>query len=303
MGRKKEPEPHANHERWLVSFADFMTLLFALFVVLFANSQSDTEKLRQISDAFRNAMANVGIVQGGGAALHPGTLIPGTAPTIVVKVEADPGWDGGTNTKPAAQTEPFDIDETGGGEDPNAWTKPGPTSSNAKSGMGEQGSAEMEGVFKDLQGLLDEELKKGTISMDERKRGIVITLGEFGFFDSGSAVLKSQSLQTLDGLASKLNNLIRTKNIVIRIEGHTDNVPLSPGARFVDNQELSTARANSVVRRFRDAHRFPPRNLIASGFGEYYPIASNATREGQAKNRRVDIVLLSDSYARQEPDQ
>ncbi|MFP4381224.1 MAG: flagellar motor protein MotB [Candidatus Sumerlaeia bacterium] len=305
MARKKEPEKPENHERWLVSFADFMTLLFALFVVLFANSQSDTEKLRELSASFKNAMASVGIVQGGGPAFHQGSLI-GDSPKFVVKVESTEGWDGGKTAQPDAQTDRFDMSTDSSAGDPDAWdpaSPVNPATNDAKSGIGDPGSEEMQGVFDDLQGLLREEMNLGSIQLEEKKRGIVITLGEFGFFDSASSELKPSSLSTLDTLAGKLLKLVRNKNIIIRVEGHTDNVPLAGHHRYEDNQELSTARANSVVRRFRDVHRFPPRNLIASGYGEYYPIASNRTEIGRAKNRRVDIVLLSDSYAQQEPDQ
>jgi chemotaxis protein MotB len=93
--------------------------------------------------------------------------------------------------------------------------------------------------------------------------------------------------------------LLQTPNF-IRIEGHTDNVPINT-PRFPSNWELSVARATSVVQYLISRHNFPPERLSATGYGEYRPKASNATAEGRQKNRRVDFVILSSLYEKAEP--
>jgi chemotaxis protein MotB len=116
---------------------------------------------------------------------------------------------------------------------------------------------------------------------------LVISLQEFGFFDSGSATIKPESLAALDRIASIL--AIRTYNL--RIEGHTDNIPIHT-ARIVSNWELSTARATELVRLLIIRHRIAPERLSAAGYAQYHPVASNLTAQGRAQNRRVDIVIL-----------
>jgi chemotaxis protein MotB len=130
--------------------------------------------------------------------------------------------------------------------------------------------------------------------MDER--GLVISLGEGGFFDSGSDILKPEGRVLLDSIASAL---VQTDNH-IRVEGHTDNVPIR-NARFPSNWELSTARATTVVAYLIDRFLFAPERLSAGGYSEYRPVESNATAEGRSRNRRVDIVVLHPRYAQVEP--
>jgi chemotaxis protein MotB len=103
--------------------------------------------------------------------------------------------------------------------------------------------------------------------------------------------VKESGKQILDRIASALKNL---QDKDIRVEGYTDNVPLSPKLhdRFPTNWELSTARATNVVRYLVENAGLDPSRLIAAGFGEYHPIISNATEEGRAQNRRIDIVLV-----------
>jgi chemotaxis protein MotB len=116
---------------------------------------------------------------------------------------------------------------------------------------------------------------------------LVVSLREFGFFDSGSASIKAGALPALDRIASIL--AIRTCNL--RIEGHTDNIPIHT-AQMASNWELSTGRATELVRQLIVRYGFPPERLSAAGYAQYHPVASNVTAQGRAQNRRVDIVIL-----------
>ena len=120
--------------------------------------------------------------------------------------------------------------------------------------------------------------------------GLVISLREIGFFESASADMKSSSQPAFSRIAS----LLTQRNYRIRIEGHTDNVPIH-NARFDSNWELSTARATQLVRLLMLKYHFAPEKLSAAGYAAYHPVAPNGTAEGRAQNRRVDLVILEDS--------
>jgi chemotaxis protein MotB len=115
----------------------------------------------------------------------------------------------------------------------------------------------------------------------------VISLREAGFFSSGSATPKSETLPTLRQIAVSLG---RTP-YDLRIEGHTDNVPIHT-AEYDSNWELSSARATHIARIFIDMKAIPPDRISAAGYSEFHPAASNNTAEGRSENRRVDLVVL-----------
>jgi two-component system copper resistance phosphate regulon response regulator CusR len=139
----------------------------------------------------------------------------------------------------------------------------------------------------ELQEALHNEIALHEVALHRENDGLVISLREFGFFDSGSAAIKAGALPALDRIASIL--AIRTCRL--RIEGHTDNIPIHT-VQMASNWELSTARATELVRVLIVGHRFAPERLSAAGYAEYHPVASNFTAQGRAQNRRVDIVIL-----------
>jgi len=140
----------------------------------------------------------------------------------------------------------------------------------------------------ELEKALGPEIQQHFVEMRTTREGLVVSLREIGFFDSGSATLRPSSEDAIDRLVSVLRN----RPEMLRIEGHTDNVPIHT-ARFASNWELSTARATEVIRGFIDRYHLPPERLAAAGYGEHHPVASNDTAEGRARNRRVDIVILA----------
>ncbi len=117
--------------------------------------------------------------------------------------------------------------------------------------------------------------------------GLVISLREAGFFESGSATPKPEALPTLRRIADKLEPMPYD----VRIEGHTDNVPIHT-AEFDSNWELSTARATHIARLFLDMKAVPADRLSAAGYAEFHPVATNETAAGRAENRRVDLVVM-----------
>ncbi len=300
MARKPEPEKAANHERWLVSFADFMTLLFALFVVLFANSQSDEMvDVADLGKGIQDAFASWGVFPSGTGSAPIDMGGTGTDLTTFKEIlpakpdENGDGQDGkdgkdGKDDSPSALPDADDFP-------PHPSNLNGQEAEAAKSPITEEGLQEL---FHDLEAVLKDELLAKTIDIRLDKRGVVISLGEAGFFSSGSPFLKRRSLGVIDNIAGSLQSL-KDKSFPIRIEGHTDNVPLrrNPYSRFQNNRELSMFRASSVLDRFEKRYGFPPRNLVPVGYGESRPIATNKTDEGRARNRRVDIVILNEEYS------
>lgn len=257
--KKKNKGEHANHERWLVSYADFITLLFAFFVVLYSSSQVDKRRVGQLALAIQVAFQQMGIFQA-------------------------------SNSKPAlTDTEPMPFSNVQIVENAERNQALGRL---VNSPQGDLTNAPVREVMSNLQNqlttALGAQIKKHTITVTPTREGIVVSLKEAGFFDSGSATVRPDSIPTV----SHLIDVVRPFPVHIRIEGHTDNVPIHT-ARFDSNWELSTARATEIIKLFIAKYRIAPNRLSASGYGEYYPVASNDTPEGRAQNRRVDLVLLN----------
>lgn len=253
MARKKEHEKEPNHERWLVSYADFITLLFAVFVTLYAMSQTDKKKAEEVLQSMRESFGY-------------SSTSAGAKPTVIDT--------GSMSVIPSMHrlTQAPQRGKSRGGEKDFRATK-----------------AAIEAYL----------LKVGAqakVSVSVTQRGLVVSLKEAGFFDSGSATLKPDSYALLKDVVSSLSSYSNG----IRVEGHTDNMPIS-SASFPSNWELSTARATNVLQYLTKQTDFDPYRISAAGYGEYRPVADNSDAEGRGKNRRVDIVLLSEQSERSEP--
>jgi chemotaxis protein MotB len=258
MSRKKKVPEHANHERWLVSYADFMTLLFAFFVVLFSSSQVDKRKVGKLSAAIQEAFQQMGIFQ--------------TANSRVPMVTADP-----------LPAENLQLIENGKGTSGR-----GKLVSPLEKMMGSPPTPNMGTLQKQLTSALAPEIQRHEVVMKAQREGLVISLREIGFFDSGSAELRPAS----EAAVQRIAQVLGAQNNNVRIEGHTDNVPIH-NAQFASNWELSTARATEMIRLFITHYNFPATRLSAAGYAEYHPVAGNETVDGRAQNRRVDIVVLA----------
>jgi chemotaxis protein MotB len=261
MSRKKRHEEHVNHERWLVSYADFITLLFAFFVVLYSSSQVDKRKVGKISLAIQVAFQQMGVFETSNTKLPLST----TEPMPFQDVQA--------------------IENVVRSQDLQRFVQPA---------QGALSNALLPGDIKDIQGEIEKalapEIQRHVVELNSRREGLVISLREIGFFESGSATLRSSSQDAIDRLAV----ILKDRDELLRIEGHTDNVPIHT-AQFHSNWELSTARATELIEMFITRYHFAPARLAAAGYAEYHPVDSNSTAEGKAHNRRVDIVVLKPS--------
>lgn len=264
MGRKKEPEKAANHERWLVSYADFITLLFAVFVTLYAMSQTDKKKVEQVAASYRSAFGvTTGANSGRPQLLNKTNVMP--IPSMRDKMKAA-----------AEQAQ-------GKGE---------------AQGKREATKKEFKEILISLEKFLNEKHAQDQVQVTITQRGLVISLKEAGFFDSGSAGLKASGQEVL----AKMGEMLRPWDNQVRFEGHTDNVPMH-SAVYQTNWELSTARATALARYFVEHQGLNPERVGATGYGEFRPVADNATDEGRRQNRRVDLVVLGPDAAAQEVEE
>ena len=268
MARKKKHPEHVNHERWLISYADFITLLFAFFVVLFSSSQVDKPKVGKIAKSVQVAFQDLGIF----SASTTNVPISDDAPIPFNSVQSVEPSD---HTGSLGKFVPKAKSKLGGKEEP------------------ESRAAMQKAVEKSLQ----KELLKQEVHLRSTPEGLVISLGEVGFFDSGSAEFKPAAQNTLAKIAAVLQN----SSLLIQIEGHTDNVPIH-NAHFGSNWELSTSRATELTRLLIERYGIPAGRLAASGYAEYHPIADNVTAAGKTLNRRVDIILRTSAAMEAQPD-
>jgi chemotaxis protein MotB len=244
---RQSRKAHFSHDRWLVSYADFITLLFAFFVVLYASSKADQKKQAQAAQSIESAFRSLGIF-------------------------AD------TRRKPEGPTaEPEGVDKAVipmnivMGEDVLAPARV---------------KDDLEKIHRELQQKLSNQIALHTVSIQMGHDGLVISLREAGFFNSGSATPHPETLATMRQVALTLSKTPYD----LRIEGHTDNIPIRT-AEFDSNWELSTARATGIARILLGLNAMPPNRLSAAGYAEFHPVASNETPEGRAENRRVDLVV------------
>ncbi len=159
---------------------------------------------------------------------------------------------------------------------------------------------EAEALKKALEKFKKEKSKEFDFQVDVGKRGVKITFPDNVLFDPGSADIKAEAYELLDYMSEILNGGDFAKR-AIRIEGHTDNVPINT-LRFPSNWELSTGRASRVVRYFTEKRGMEQTRFAPTGYGDNRPVASNDTAEGRAKNRRVELVVLTAEETEKEPD-
>ncbi len=150
-----------------------------------------------------------------------------------------------------------------------------------------------------LENKLKDEIAKGELKVEMQDRGLVVTMVAEVLFDSGKATLKPDSKKTLGKVATILNSR-QTKNNLIYVQGHTDNVPIKYSG-YKSNWELSTTRATEVLHFFVDECKVNPIRISATGYGKYRPLALNNTAENRARNRRVEVIISPDRVKQKEP--
>ena len=260
---------HDNDERWLLTYSDMITLLMALFMVLFSISSVNISKYRTLQESLKAAFS--------------GSILPGG------KAIMQSGSQSTSAHSPATSEIPSIVPLTPNVPNANPSQASATAASQAQSIAAAAQQEQQD--FQQLQSELNTYIKKhgltGQVQTVIDRRGLVVrVLTDRVLFDSGQANLKPAGLPLLAEIANLLN-VDRTHPIVV--EGHTDNVPIS-SAQYPSNWELSTARATTVVR-YLISQGVDRNRLSAAGYADLHPIASNATAAGRQKNRRVEIVM------------
>jgi chemotaxis protein MotB len=236
-----------SHERWLISYADFITLLFAFFVVLYAFAKADQKRQTEVSQAIDTAFKSLGLFAN--ASRTPDNKAASSA------------------SEQAAMAMNIVM-----GEDVLAPA---------------QVKDDLDRMKRDLDQRLSNQVAQHTVAIRIGKDGLVISLREAGFFDSGAAMPRKESLETMKQISAELAQMPYD----LRVEGHTDNVPIHTAA-FDSNWELSSARATNIARVLLALRAISPDRLSAAGYAEFHPVDTNDTAEGRARNRRVDLVIM-----------
>jgi chemotaxis protein MotB len=258
--KRKHAAHHENHERWLVSYADFITLLFAFFVVMFATAQKDKTKARIVAESVREALQHGQL----------SAAITG----IINHRKVAPDGKGDSRLNPSEPPPP---------KPPEKSPPPPPKMDLAK-------------ALETLNGALQKEILKGTVTVKLDQRGLVVSMREVAFFNSGDDTINPAAYPVIEKIAAVIGKVANP----VRLEGHTDSIPIH-NSRFRSNWELSAARSIAMLEILRDRYQMPAERMSVAGFAENAPVDSNDTQEGRMHNRRVDLVILSAEAQRGEP--
>jgi chemotaxis protein MotB len=261
-------EEHENHERWLITYADMITLLMVLFIVLFSIGQVDLAKFEALKHSLANSLGGPAqpnpVVQGGAGVLTAGSQIDGAVPGA-----------SGSSGSPVQSSE--------------ASVALVREQAKAAAAAAEE-QATLQNAEQTIKQALAGRGLQDAVTFRQELRGLVVTVvTDNVLYKVGSAVLQPEGRGVLDALGPALAKLPND----ISVEGHTDNQPIIPGGTYPSNWELSTARATAVVRYLIDVHHLAPDRLSAAGFADTRPLVPNTSPANQALNRRVEIVILN----------
>lgn len=255
--RKKKQEAPENHERWLITYADLITLLMVFFVVLYAMSKLDVQKYTVLAQALQAEFKKS---------------------TAILDVPNNTGF--------VPQNDQNDSNSKNNKRSNNDRGQ-----STDKPGSSKEDHQKREEVLKNLLAQIQKYIKENGLQQQvtaaDTERGVVIRLKDIFLFDLGKADLKPQAYPIL----KKMDDLFTGLDAPISVEGHTDNIKINT-SKYPSNWELSTARSLSVLHYFVDSNHLPAKQFSAVGYGEFHPLKPNTTEENRQLNRRVEIVVL-----------
>lgn len=263
MSKKRaHEEEKENGERWLLTYADLITLLMIFFVVLYSMSKVDAQRFAAVAESLNKAL-------GGGTPAKIELSASPVGPSLF------------TTGTPSSKTS-----VPGKGTDPNQTSH--------------QGNSDTEKMSIDaIKAKLDKFAKdngiQATLVSTIEERGLVVSIQETLLFESGSADITARARDIL----KKVSTVLTVAPNQIKVEGHTDNLPINT-AKFPSNWELSVIRATNVVHILQN-DGISPNRLSAAGYGEFRPISADNNDAGRGKNRRIDLIILRTKYDLTEP--
>ena len=262
MKRREEKEP--NGERWLLTYSDLITLLMIFFVVMYASSTVTATKFKQLSQSLNAAFDGGG---GSGKSIigtESGVSVLDSSGTTADKLTVNEKTTAENKAKAAAATKTLEENK-------------------------------MVAIKQNVDNYLKNNDLSGSVSTKIDERGLAVSLNSTLLFDIGKANVIAASSKKLISIGKMLNSV----NNYIRIEGHTDSTPISNN-EFSSNWQLSAIRATNVTELLISQSGINPKRISSVAYGENRPVATNSTQVGKARNRTVDIIILSSQFSKTE---
>ena len=269
MAKKKREEAPKGSPAWMATFSDLMNLLLCFFVLLFSMSTVDAQKFEMIVASMQNSFS---ILPSGGSSMGEGQMVSAGVSQLEF---LDNYYKEDTNSNSEAENE-NDMQSN-------------QSQQSVEEAYQEQALAESEEMAEEIEKMAEAGGIQDQVEVDFNAQYVLLTLNGALLFDSGSSDIREDAYPLVDKIGAILNNYNQN---IIEIEGHTDNVPIH-SSKYEDNNVLSMYRALAVANYLRDTTTLDPAYIKSSGRGEYVPIADNATPEGRAKNRRVEIKIYN----------
>lgn len=301
MARQKKEDPPKGSPAWMSTFSDLMNLLLCFFVLLFSMSSVDETKFEALIASLQSQYS---ILKGGGASVGDGKMISAGINQlqkydVYFNPKATSNGDGKAEAEEknlvksgadndGQNDQPKDMD-TENNDDTDKDQMSELTEKEARDLMEAEELLESEQISDKVERLLKKNGIQDQVKVDFNGQYVTMTLNGAILFASGSSDLSENAYLLVDKIGKILK---RFPKHTIEIEGHTDNVPVH-NARFADNNVLSMYRALSVADYLRSTTNLNPANIKSSGRGDYVPIADNATAQGRAQNRRVEIKIFN----------
>ncbi|AIQ55106.1 OmpA/MotB family protein [Paenibacillus sp. FSL R7-0331] len=280
---RKSDGQHEPRDRWMITYADLITLLLIFFVVMYAMSSLDTEKYRIVTGSLSETFRSGNPVLDGGSGVLDGEN----------GIQAPPaagGQNGGSSTGGTDDSVNGGTGNAGSGSGgtPAAEEQDGNEPPSARELAFREQEAKLNALMNVITAYVEDNNLGGQIFVADKPQGIAITLSDRFLFDVGRAELKPPAFPAL----RQLSGLFSGIGASISIEGHTDNTPVSAGSQYNDNWDLSGARALSVLRFFLDSEGLDPGTFQYAGYADTRPAYDNTTAEGRQRNRRVELIVL-----------
>lgn len=307
MSKRKQPPVDEGSPAWMSTFSDLMNLLLCFFVLLFASSTVDAEKIQKIAASFNDI--SFSILETGSVSLVDGQIVSGGV-TQLPGIESFLEYIGvsskveGNNSNLSATGSDANEDGTSGNASENVGTTEHISDSeqtesvnesqtlsqqDLKEQMEKSGLEQSSQMYDEISQMTENYSIDDRVVMDYNSQYVSLDLNGAILFDAGDADLRDDAKLFMQKVASILS---RYGNSTIEIEGHTDNVPIH-NSRYESNLYLSTARASKVYEFILEESKLHKENLKVAGYGDTHPVASNDTEEGRAKNRRVSIKIYN----------
>lgn len=260
MNRKRKRREQKGAAKWLVTYSDMVTLILVFFILLFSMSQIDVSKFHSLTESFQSR-----------AILD---FLPSSVPSESLDPDLDEGQGDGDGDDGDGDEDDIDMDAVLDGLE--EWEKKADALAQLMSGV---------------EDYLEEYELGDVITANRTEEGVILVLQDSILFDSAEADILESGMPFLD----EVGNLLSGISNKVRVEGHTDNRPIST-YRYPSNWELSGARAGSVVRYFIEELELNEDRFLIAGYGETRPVADNDSSDNWAKNRRVEIVILDSEH-------